>query len=248
MLTILEELPEYKLRAMCDCGKLVITKKDYMRRSYSKSCGCMKRACLDPVINTFESRDPSAMYWAGFIAADGCVNKWKLRVTIKQSDLDHLNKLKNLLGVKTSLYFNSINNSFLFGASSKKMIDDLSAYGITPRKSLTYSPPLFCEESRDFWRGMVDGDGYICKTSPIITLCGTIDTCNSFSRFVSCFCDSQASVIPNKNIFRVTYNGRYAKQVINKLYGNNPKFYLDRKYELANKFCNFALADDSGIN
>jgi len=95
---------------------------------------------------------------------------------------------------------------------------------------------------------MIDGDGHIGKTKPVICLFGTKMACDAFRRFVKTFCESKANTCKHNNIFSIKYSGPYAIQIMQKLYGNNPKFYLDRKYELANKICKFPLANDSGIN
>lgn len=56
MLTVLEELPGYKVLCMCDCGNLNIVAKNKVVNGLTKSCGCRrveKIDCNDIVGRTF---------------------------------------------------------------------------------------------------------------------------------------------------------------------------------------------------
>jgi len=238
-----------KCIAECFCGKIFETYTRNIVEGRSKSCGCVRRDNIDMNPNIFSDPDCENLYWAGFIAADGCICVDSVKIDLSIKDIGHLRKMKAWVNSNTEIKIPPKRNSCSFSVHNYKVRLDLKQYGMTPRKSLTYSPPEFCTKSADFWRGMVDGDGFVSsRERAAIGLCGTMDTCAGFKAFVSEFCESKANVYKNGPIFGISYSGKYAIQIMQKLYGNNPKFYLDRKYELANKFCNFPLADDSGIN
>jgi len=87
------------------------------------------------------------------------VHKSAVSVGLKESDVDHLYRLKEWLGAETKIYYKAKTKSYCFRVKNQRICEDLLEYGITPNKSLTYDPPLFCEQSPDFWRGMIDGVG-----------------------------------------------------------------------------------------
>jgi len=237
-----------KCVAECFCGKIFETYTRNIVEGNSKSCGCVKSMNIDMDPNIFNVPNCENLYWAGFIAADGCIGIDAVKIDLSIKDVEHLRKIKGWINSGTDIKTPPKRKSCSFNIHNHKVRLDLKQYGITPRKSLTYSPPAFCIESIDFWRGMVDGDGFVSSGKrAAIGLCGTIDTCTGFKAFVSEFCESKANVYRNGPIFAISYSGKYAIQIMRKLYGNNPKFYLDRKYALANKFCNFPLADDNII-
>lgn len=234
--------------ARCRCGNEIQARTGSLTIGHTQSCGCVNRYALNTKSTIFQDKNEETLYWGGIMASDGNVHKSAVSVGLKESDVGHLYKLKEWLGAETKIYHKAKTKSYCFRVKNQRICEDLLEYGVTPNKSLTYDPPSFCEQSPDFWRGMIDGDGHIGKKRPIISLFGTKMACDSFRRFVKAFCNSEANTCKHNNIFTIRYSGKYAIQIMQKLYGNNPKFYLDRKYELANKFCNFALADDSGIN
>lgn len=106
-------------------------------------------------------------YWAGFIAADGCVGSPKkncLRLKIKDTDLDHLKTFQYSIGYNGKLHFSHKNeNTYAcINIHSKKIVEDLARFNITKRKTLTLEPPpLDGEQALAFLIGYIDGDGCI---------------------------------------------------------------------------------------
>lgn len=232
--------------AECVCGNIFKTYTRNIVEGRSKSCGCMTSKSINVNPKIFSSPNCENLYWAGFIAADGCIGSDAVSIGLAIRDIGHLHKIKTWVGSDVEVLVQKKGKACLFRMYNKRIRLDLEQYGMTPRKSLTYSPPAFCVESVGFWRGMIDGDGFVSSGKrAVIGLCGTKETCTGFKIFVSEFCESKANVYKSGPIFGISYSGKYAIQIMQKLYGNNPKFYLDRKYELANKFCNFNLADNN---
>ncbi len=258
MLTIIEDfvdMNKYSMRyciAECDCGRQIKTRTNCVVSGETTTCGCLRSKSLGMNIDAFKYPNEESLYWAGFIAADGNVSGKYLRISLQERDINQLNKFNKWLNADYKISLRESNRSYQIQVHSKSICFDLLDYGITERKCHTYTPPEFCIKSPDFWRGMIDGDGCLSQSRvpyryPIVHFCGAKATCDGFRQFVSSFCESKANVRPAENIFNISYGGKYAIQIMKVLYGNNPKFYLDRKYELANKFCNFALADNSEI-
>ena len=106
------------------------------------------------------SERPEWAYWVGFLMADGCVTRGpgEHRVWAVQKDKDHLNALREFVGAgsvrprRDGTHVYCITDSGLAG--------ELMACGVVPAKSLT-ARVNGLEMDRDFWRGVVDGDGCI---------------------------------------------------------------------------------------
>src|SRR5262245_47863539 len=96
--------------------------------------------------------DQSA-YWAGFLAADGCVHPGRksVQVILKADDRGHLNRFARTLGYTGPITDFETTNEFapegtmlsrLTLCHAQEMIDDLRRhFNITRRKSLTLEPP-----------------------------------------------------------------------------------------------------------
>lgn len=134
-----------------------------------KSLGRMppKRTAADvdffEVINTEEKA-----YWLGFIVADG--NVWRDMLTVRLGivDIGHLEKLKAALGSEMKIQVRrnkgAKTDHCSFKLSSKKIVSDLAQLGVIPDKChATYAPlsNIPSDLHRHFWRGVVDGDGWL---------------------------------------------------------------------------------------
>lgn len=110
----------------------------------------------------FSKPNAENSYWAGFIAADGCIVEGRrLQVSINRNDLGHLSRLHASLGLDSKIT-NGIDNTVKLSVPSTRMTMDLAAnFNIGPRKSLTLKPPtnLGVKNARAFMAGYIDGDG-----------------------------------------------------------------------------------------
>jgi transposase-like protein len=131
--------------------------------------------------NLFKEENEQSLYWAGFIAADGCVkqrktncsDRFELQIALSSKDHKHLEKFKNDIQydgpIRKSISKNSKINplwndteSCEIQITSKEIFDDLSKYNIVPRKSLIYTFPEWLITHpliNHFMRGYFDGDG-----------------------------------------------------------------------------------------
>lgn len=118
-------------------------------------------------------------YWAGFIAADGCVSKdGRLEVGLAIVDKTHLQKLKKALRSEHKIEEKLANNKYLscyFRPRDREIVDDLYfSYNIRPAKSGTYSMPewlLQHELLGHYLRGYIDGDGCLyCGERSSVTI------------------------------------------------------------------------------
>jgi len=170
-----------------------------------------------------------------------------LHFTLKQSDKGHLTKfLKEIkyAGIAKDYFTTSGHWVCKVSINSKKIYNDLIKYGITERKSLTVKPYKFdnIKLERAYWRGIVDGDGWITKEKPIgyihtflycVGLCGNNYIVNGFKKFI----ENNGIEFKNKIITRCsisyikTRKIKTVAPILTILY-KNATIYLDRKYQL----------------
>lgn len=137
----------------------------------------------------FETIDsPEKAYWLGFIATDG--NIYGTRIQINLKDKEHLELFAKDIGSSSPVkeYKSHGHTMFKIGFRSKKMVQDLKNLGIEPRKTFTVKPWNGPEELMPhYWRGCVDGDGWIFKTVSgfEIGFCGNSQMVNGFAQYLT---------------------------------------------------------------
>lgn len=129
----------------------------------------------------FEECNEKSLYWAGFIAADGCVkqrigrksSRFELQIGLAIRDEEHLITFKADIGtsspIRRFIVKNSLRNqkwndceTSQITITSEKLFNSLAHYNIVPRKSLIYTFPEWVVEHpfvNHFMRGYFDGDG-----------------------------------------------------------------------------------------
>jgi len=195
--------------------------------------------------NYFENIDtPQKAYILGFISADGCNSKTRLKVNIQERDIEIIEFIRNEIGVDLPIGrrigYNNIQNQSLISIYSTKICNDLNNLGVTPRKSKTLKfPNIENKLMSDYLRGYFDGDGCIKKDKKG----------NGFS--FSYISASEDFILKLEEILRNNCNLNYRKiytysktgvkyleytkkqelkNIFNYLY-NNSCFHLSRKYE-----------------
>ena len=182
--------PQFWGTFCAQCGGELFVKKE--EASVIKACSAKCRALLkNPSFNEnfFAEPNPTNSYWAGFIAADGCVyhggGKQKLSIVLKSTDEGHLVRLQSTIGAGTlhrgrsySKERDKVYHNVRYVLYSKTICSDLKrVFNVTQRKSLTLEPPigLGTVNSLAFIAGYIDGDGSYTKsgTRPILKIAGT---------------------------------------------------------------------------
>jgi hypothetical protein len=185
---------------------------------------------------------PESAYWIGFMMADGAI--WGKRVSIMLSDKDseHMQKFKKFLSSGLKMIYAAprvLVGKYIsrpqigVGVYSIKMVSDLAKYGVVPNKSKT-AKVIGLEINRDFWRGVIDGDGCIDAVGiyPRISLTGSYDLVSQFSNFIQHCIGFSPNIIRDKGVYRAQTAGHRAISVIRVLY-ENATVSLDRKAEKA---------------
>lgn len=195
--------------------------------------------------NAFENSPPEEIfYWAGFIAADGCISvrsdsSKRIVITLHTQDVDILEKFNIFVGTNKPIYFYKDKPQCSVTICSTKMVESLAKFNITSRKTLMMSVPDIVKGSpheRHFWRGVIDGDGTIGfgKYSPFCGIVGTEDICTNFTKFCNSLPDfkSKMKICSRKgeNLFSSTVLSRNSLIIIEELY-RDCTIYMDRKFK-----------------
>lgn len=197
----------------------------------------------------FSSGTEEALYWAGFIAADGCVRTRGygcVVLALSERDGDHLAKLRDRIAPTHPLGVGKRRNGSLptrrLELTSAPIADALARFGIGPRKTLTLQFPkhLSTEEARHFIRGYSDGDGCI-TTKTQGTLRWSVLGTEQFLLSVVEHLPIETRVFrkDNTRIYKFAVSHRKAQQSLEWLY-KDATIFLERKYLLwqAHKYNN----------
>lgn len=188
-------------------------------------------------------------YFFGWLLTDGNLKEtkyaYKVSLEIGLKDVEILNSLSNYIAngnrivirhrTKPSGNISSV-CSFVF--SYELIIKRLIALGLSPRKSTKEVCPDVFLFNRDFWRGVLEGDGYLSKlgSDNKMQICGSETLCNQWKDYCQ-------SIVPNMyvNVYEQTpglfncYSGKFAecKAVLDSLYlGTSESLRLSRKYNI----------------
>lgn len=204
--------------------------------------------------DAFTVLTPESSYWSGFFAADGWTNWTKkgkgspiIQLALQARDRDHLVKFRDFLGSghaiskfregkKSVIEGRQLEEhpTFIFSLRSAQIAADFSLRGIGV-KSLQRVVTDDLAYNRDFWRGMIDGDGYV--GDPVVArrigFCGGLGLVNQFIAFArSHGIGMNTNARPEKSIYVTGFTKDQAARLIRILYSDATVF-LDRKNERA---------------
>lgn len=140
-----------------------------------KSFGYTLRKPQDYIIkydldeNAFDHYDKFSCYWAGFIAADGCIYKRdtnNIYLVFSLKDKESVEGLANYIKYSGPVTPRYVDDKTYWGifCNNKKLCNDLiTLFEITPKKTLTYEPSYMIPKDLIpyFILGYIDGDGSI---------------------------------------------------------------------------------------
>lgn len=201
--------------------------------------GERKRSTYQLRHDAFDELTSDAAYWIGFIFADGSIigrgKPARVQVRLSERDREHLVKLRRFLGSNHAIRAAPAGNyggyrsrpSVVFSVSSAQLARRLESLG-------RYEGPIDSTlvRSRDFWRGVVDGDGslgILASGYAYFGLVGSHRLLEAFMDFLqSNGLGARMTIRPDKTIFQVATAGHTAERVISFLY-EHATVALDRK-------------------
>lgn len=202
---------------------------------------------IRPVVTNkraFKEETKESAYWAGFLAADGCVDsKGRIRFYLQISDHKHLNMFADFVGSNHLVSLDEKRNRCSLEFTCKEMVEDLKRWNIVPSKSITYCPPSDLKYLQDFLRGYFDGDGTICesfsnKNSVTATLYSGIACSYNFRDWFTDFIALNLPAVTLKqhereNHVTITMNTNKSIEFLTYLYSSSTSTTrLERKYDL----------------
>lgn len=209
----------------------------------------------------FETPNELNCYWAGFIAADGCIHEKTgqnvLSICISNKDDKHLKIFKNNIDFSGNIITGNITKKYkdiekTFGYSSisicsQKISDDLCKnFNIIPKKSLILLPPNITDEKLidAFICGYIDGDGSVflyndknrnIQKSLIISMLGTYDMMiwikNRFTKILGKECGSICKKKENNTYSYTVGQCKFARILFEYFYKLNLP-KLERKWSI----------------
>lgn len=208
--------------------------------------------------NFFNEDSEQSFYWAGFIAADGCVfsknlNIKKIIISLSDKDEEHLFKFKsniNFTGPISKSTTKRINKKWkdstkcTITISSYKLFDSLKRFNIVPNKTNILTFPNHLKEHpliNHFMRGYVDGDGsfYINKNRRRVCfeLRGTYGFLKDYQHILENNLNKRTKVkitIPDSTS-KIKYSGiKIMPSLVDFLY-KDATIFMERKYNIAKK-------------
>lgn len=202
----------------------------------------------------FSQDNEKSMYWAGFVASDGNIDKKypQLRIAISSKDREHLEQFAH--DIKTDAIIGSVvhnnkttnksYNSVYLKLTSDKFVNELKRFNIVPNKTFIYTIPDWIIDhlhANAFLRGYFDGDGSFAIIHdngidrPVFTVCGTQSTMETFRTIL----ENNTSITKNieiykqNNIFTLTYAAKPDVQAIVDYLYKDATVYLKRKFKVA---------------
>lgn len=178
-------------------------------------------------IHYFNVPNVENCYWAGLLAADGCV--WKrgdaVEISLQEKDKYLLEELANTVYYNGKIELRKSKPGFKTNQKQyriifygvKQWVKDLNKnFNIGPCKSLTFTYPdnLTTEQALSFIKGYIDGDGCIyCRDKDIIlAITGTESTLNWIKNIFDQIAPSSTNLIAsvrkynNENCFEYRIN------------------------------------------
>lgn len=196
--------------------------------------------------------EPECSYFYGWLLTDGCMGKTKyghiVSIEIGMKDRALVESLQTYINngnivrerhrfdKRTGNTYSMCSYAFQYAPITERLI----SFGLSERKSTKE----FCPESmlfnRNFWRGVLEGDGYLSKLTACtrMQICGSEQLCNQWLNYCKSIVPDMHMRIkadPKGNGLFHTYSGRFneCKAVLDSLYLGVPEHLrLERKYNL----------------
>lgn len=152
--------------------------------------------------DAFDVLMPAACYWAGFLMADGSVGRHAanrtsrtIALNLAEKDAAHVEAFRSFINSSAPITLSppppgtKASPQAKFAVRSGRMADRLESLGIIPNKSDGTTAHPILATSRDFWRGMVDGDGSVllerwANDRPLLILNGCAGLLDQFASFL----------------------------------------------------------------
>ena len=177
-------------------------------------------------------------YFLGFMLTDGNVslNENIIRLSLSTKDEEILKIFKEKTGNENKIVIreDEKHSERTFQLRSKKWKNDLSKYGVVPKKTFICEMPMLQDDMMPHLiRGMIDGDGWISVSSHVIGFCGNEAMVTQFKNYlVKTLNVYDVKIIhASENLWQVSWASmKDILKIGNFIYQNKDDCYLTRKY------------------
>lgn len=224
---------------------------------YLKKAGVTNKPIRYSHNETFFDKDtPESFYWAGFMAADGCIkeksNSKIVSIGLAIKDYNHLQKFKDTVKFTGPISTKTDNKSVEINIYSIKLAQALKRFNVVPRKTHIYDFPEWLEDHplvNHFMRGYNDGDGGFYLRDPykkgrkIKQLWFEIRGNQHFLQIFNKILARECEISYKEPFFGVTWRtasggNRRTIKIRDFLYKDStPEIRMGRKYDIA--FCDY---------
>lgn len=172
-------------------------------------------------------------YFLGFLITDGNIYKNRVALQLNKKDIEILRIFSEKTGNANPIRIDN-RNMAEWSLKRRKWVEDLSVYGVIPRKTETaYMPIINDELMPHLLRGIIDGDGWISKKSHQLGLCGTEKLVTQVRDFlVEKLGVYKVKVIHcSEKVWQITWaSSKDIEKIGSYLYENKQDCFLERKF------------------
>ena len=233
----------------CGAGLIISRSSRFKTKYCSNECEQVEKrknyVAANPGFNVdyFSTPNLKNSYWAGFIAADGCIvvpkeGQRRLQIKLAVVDKEHLESLRDALGIGNlydrEVYLKETGKTYLrteYAVNSNKICNDLARnFNIHPRKSLDHEPPdLEGDLAYAFIAGYIDGDGCYFKVHSRLRI-NILGTSSLLNWIANIYEVGRASKKDNRdNVYRITFYGKDSVRMVESYKDLNLPFLKRKK-------------------
>lgn len=198
----------------------------------------------------FDDLNENSCYWLGFLYGDGsCTQGNRIRVWVSKRDEDILYKMRDFFKTNDrpvkDVLVNDTPQVYL-SVRSWRLHNKIKPYGLTLRKeqrSRLHADLLQHDNGKAFIRGLFDADGCFYydgkhKNHLFSEITGYKPVLKDVKQLLvsAGVISEKKKIVKNGKIFRIRLAMRDTIKFIEYLYGDHPKYYLNRKYGIAKSY------------
>jgi DNA-binding CsgD family transcriptional regulator len=199
--------------------------------------------------DAFDALDEKSMYWLGFLLADGCVytkgvyGQPTITLQLQRGDKNHLEKFKSWIGTNRAIIdgkhwsFEKWHEHSALSFRSARIAARLNELGIVNHKVGRFISTAL-SDSKDFWRGVMDGDGsiYTSNQSGIAYISGQLPIVRAWGDYCTTVVNDPECVRYDTNqngVHRGWIRFRWHGRIILPLLYSKATVFLQRKMDEA---------------
>lgn len=198
----------------------------------------------------FDNITEDSAYWIGYLYGDGnCTIENKVRLAVSYEDRDILYQFRDFIKSNDRPVKDFIMKDKQYSKlelRSWRIHNKIIPYGLTTRKDSRGRLPvdlLQYEKGKAFVRGLFDADGCfyydgLHKNNLFAEITGYMPVLKDVKQLLvsAGVIGTNKKIVKNGCIFRIRMAKKDTLKFIEYLYGDNPQYYLRRKYGIAKSY------------